>query len=222
MINREDWFINWFNSKYYHILYKSRNKNEASDFIQAIISTLSLKSNNSVLDLGCGTGEFLNNYFEMGAQCTGIDIEKNFKLKNKKNFNLYNLDANTFLKNCKKKFDIIFLFEFLEHLEEGDKHKLFKSLIKILNKNALIFVSTLNKNLLSKYLAIDIAENILKLLPKKTHEYDLFLSPTQLQTLSQKYKLSLLNVEGLQYNPIIKSFKLSKVDLVNYIGALKY
>ena len=178
--------------------------------------------NKQVLDLGCGTGEFLNNYFEMGAQCTGIDIEKNFKLKNKKNFNLYNLDANTFLKNCKKKFDIIFLFEFLEHLEEVDKHKLFESLIKILNKNALIFVSTLNKNLLSKYLAIDIAENILKLLPKKTHEYDLFLSPTQLQTLSQKYKLSLLNVEGLQYNPIIKSFKLSKVDLVNYIGALKY
>ena len=178
--------------------------------------------NKQVLDLGCGTGEFLNNYFEMGAQCTGIDIEKNFKLKNKKNFNLYNLDANTFLKNCKKKFDIIFLFEFLEHLEEGDKHKLFESLIKKLNKNALIFVSTLNKNLLSKYLAIDIAENILKLLPKKTHEYDLFLSPTQLQTLSQKYKLSLLNIEGLQYNPIIKSFKLSKVDLVNYIGALKY
>ena len=178
--------------------------------------------NKQVLDLGCGTGEFLNNYFEMGAKCTGIDIEKNFKVKNKKNFNLYNLDANTFLKNCKKKFDIIFLFEFLEHLEEGDKHKLFESLIKILNKNALIFVSTLNKNLLSKYLAIDIAENILKLLPKKTHEYDLFLSPTQLQTLSHKYKLSLLNIEGLQYNPIIKSFKLSKVDLVNYIGALKY
>ena len=178
--------------------------------------------NKQVLDLGCGTGEFLNNYFEMGAQCTGIDIEKNFNFKNKKNFNLYNLDVNTFLKNCKKKFDIIFLFEFLEHLEEGDKHKLFESLIKILNKNALIFVSTLNKNLLSKYLAIDIAENILKLLPKKTHEYDLFLSPTQLQTLSQKYKLSLLNIEGLQYNPIIKSFKLSKVDLVNYIGALKY
>ena len=178
--------------------------------------------NKQVLDLGCGTGEFLNNYFEMGAQCTGIDIEKNFKLKNKKNFNLYNLDANTFLKNCKKKFDIVFLFEFLEHLEEGDKYKLFERLIKILNKNALIFVSTLNKNLLSKYLAIDIAENILKLLPKKTHKYDLFLSPTQLQTLSQKYKLSLLNVEGLQYNPIIKSFKLSKVNLVNYIGALKY
>ena len=38
MSNREDWFVNWFNSKYYHILYKSRNKNEASDFIKTIIS----------------------------------------------------------------------------------------------------------------------------------------------------------------------------------------
>ena len=178
--------------------------------------------NKQVLDLGCGTGEFLNNYCEMGAKCTGIDIEKNFKLKNKKNLNLYNLDANIFLKNCKKKFDIIFLFEFLEHIDEEDKHKLFGNLIKILNKNALIFISTLNKNLLSKYLAIDIAENILKLLPKKTHDYDLFLSPTQLQTISQKYKLNLLNIEGLQYNPFIKTFKLSKIDLVNYIGALKY
>ena len=72
-----------------------------------------------------------------------------------------------------------------------------------------------------EYLAIDIAENILKLLPKKTHEYDLFLSPTQLQTLSQKYKLSLLNVQGIKYNPVIKSFKLSKVDLVNYFSTLK-
>ena len=32
--------------------------------------------NKQVLDLGCGTGEFLNNYFEIGAKCTGIDIEK--------------------------------------------------------------------------------------------------------------------------------------------------
>ena len=59
------------------------------------------------------------------------------------------------------------MFEFLEHLEEQDKYQLFENLTKNLNKNAYIFISTLNKNLLSKYLAIDIAENLLKLLPKK-------------------------------------------------------
>ena len=178
--------------------------------------------NKKILDLGCGTGEFLNNYYSMGAVCSGIDIKNNFKIKNKKNFKLINIEANKFLKNCKKKFDVIFLFEFLEHLEEQDKYQLFENLTKNLNKNAYIFISTLNKNLLSKYLAIDIAENLLKLLPKKTHDFNLFLSPSKLQSISQKYNLNLMDIEGMQYNPIFKSFKLSKFDLVNYFGTLKY
>ena len=178
--------------------------------------------NKKILDLGCGTGEFLNNYYGMGAECSGIDIENNFKIKNKINFKLINIEANKFLKNCKKKFDVIFLFEFLEHLEEKDKYQLFENLTKNLNKNAYIFISTLNKNLLSKYLAIDIAENLLKLLPKKTHDFNLFLSPSKLQSISQKYNLNLMDIEGMQYNPIFKSFKLSKFDLVNYFGTLKY
>lgn len=178
--------------------------------------------NKKILDLGCGTGEFLNNYYGMGAECSGIDIENNFKIKNKINFKLINIEANKFLKNCKKKFDVIFLFEFLEHLEEQDKYQLFENLTKNLNKNAYIFISTLNKNLLSKYLAIDIAENLLNLLPKKTHDFNLFLSPSKLQSISQKYNLNLMDIEGMQYNPIFKSFKLSKFDLVNYFGTLKY
>ena len=178
--------------------------------------------NKKILDLGCGTGEFLNNYYGMGAECSGIDIENNFKIKNKINFKLINIEANKFLKNCRKKFDVIFLFEFLEHLEEQDKYQLFENLTKNLNKNAYIFISTLNKNLLSKYLAIDIAENLLKLLPKKTHDFNLFLSPSKLQSISQKYNLNLMDIEGIQYNPIFKSFKLSKFDLVNYFGTLKY
>ena len=178
--------------------------------------------NKKILDLGCGTGEFLNNYYGMGAECSGIDIENNFKIKNKINFKLINIEANKFLKNCKKKFDVIFLFEFLEHLEEQDKYQLFENLTKNLNKNAYIFISTLNKNLFSKYLAIDIAENLLKLLPKKTHDFNLFLSPSKLQSISQKYNLNLMDIEGIQYNPIFKSFKLSKFDLVNYFGTLKY
>ncbi len=178
--------------------------------------------NKKILDIGCGTGEFLNNYYSIGAECLGIDIENNFKIKNKINFKLINTEANKFLKNCKKKFDVIFLFEFLEHLEEQNKHKLFKNLSKKLNKNAYIFISTLNKNLLSKYLAIDIAENLLKLLPEKTHDFNLFLTPSKLQSISQKYNFNLMDIEGIQYNPIFKSFKLSKIDLVNYFGALKY
>ncbi len=218
--------MNTFNSKYYEPLeqmmairhqYMSKILRDHSG--QDIYEFF---KNKKILDLGCGTGEFLNNYYGMGAECSGIDIENNFKIKNKINFKLINIEANKFLKNCKKKFDVIFLFEFLEHLEEQDKYQLFENLTKNLNKNAYIFVSTLNKNLFSKYLAIDIAENLLKLLPKKTHDFDLFLSPSKLQSISQKYNLNLMDIEGMQYNPIFKSFKLSKFDLVNYFGTLKY
>ena len=215
-----------YNSKYYEPLeqmmairhqYMSKIIRDYSD--QDIYEFFKSKR---VLDLGCGTGKFLKNYCDMGSVCSGIDIENNFKIKNKTNFKLINIEANKFLKNCKKKFDVVFLFEFLEHLEEKDKHELFKNLSNKLNKNAYIFVSTLNKNLLSKYLAIDIAENLLKLIPKKTHDFNLFLSPSKLQTISRKYNLSLINVEGIKYNPIFKSFKLSKIDLVNYFSTLKY
>ena len=72
-------------------------------------------NNKKILDIGCGTGEFLKNYHDLDNQCIGIDIQKNFKFKNVNGYILKNIDLKDFIKNNKKKFDVIFLFEFLEH-----------------------------------------------------------------------------------------------------------
>ena len=59
--------------------------------------------NKKVLDIGCGTGEFLKNYHDLNNQCLGIDIQQNFKFKNKIGFTLKNTDFKNFIKNNKKK-----------------------------------------------------------------------------------------------------------------------
>ena len=178
-------------------------------------------NNKKILDIGCGTGEFLKNYHDLKNQCLGIDIQQNFKFKNKIGFTLKNTDIKNFINNNKKKFDIIFIFEFLEHLNLSDRKFLFKNLFKLLNKNSLIFISTLNKNIISKFLAIDVAEKYLKLLPKNTHDDNFFLKPSEIQNLANNNKLHLIDVSGMSYNPLFKSFKLSKIDLVNYFVSLR-
>ena len=177
-------------------------------------------NNKKILDIGCGTGEFLKNYHDLDNQCIGIDIQKSFKFKNVNGYILKNIDLKGFIKNNKKKFDVIFLFEFLEHLNLEDRKFLFKNLFNLLNKNSLVFISTLNKNIISRFFSIEIAEKYLKLLPQNTHEYKYFIKPSEIQNLAKSNKLSLLDISGMSYNPIFKSFKLSNFDLINYFGTL--
>ena len=178
-------------------------------------------NNKKILDIGCGTGEFLKNYHDLNNKCLGIDIQQNFKFKNKIGFTLKNTDFKNFIKNNKKKFDIIFIFEFLEHLSLSDRKFLFENLFKLLNRNSLIFISTLNKNIISKFLAIDVAEKYLKLLPENTHDDKYFIKPSEIQSLANNNKLHLIDVSGMTYNPLFKNFKLSKIDLVNYFVSLR-
>jgi 2-polyprenyl-6-hydroxyphenyl methylase/3-demethylubiquinone-9 3-methyltransferase len=177
-------------------------------------------NNKKILDIGCGTGEFLKNYHDLDNQCIGIDIQKNFKFKNINGYILKNIDLKGFIKNNKKKFDVIFLFEFLEHLNLEDRKFLFKNFFNLLNKNSLVFISTLNKNIISRFFSIEIAEKYLKLLPQNTHEYKYFIKPSEIKNLAKSNQLSLLDISGMSYNPIFKSFKLSNFDIINYFGTL--
>ena len=173
-----------------------------------------------ILDLGCGTGKFLHNYYELGAICSGVDLVNNFQFQNKKNYKLINSNFQKFLKKNRKKFDVIFIFEFLEHLTLNEREVLFKYLPKILKTDGVIFLSTLNRNIVSTFMSINIAENLLKLLPKNTHDPKLYLKPSEIQTLSNKNGLKLLNVQGMSYNPLLKSFRFSEIDLINYFATI--
>src|SRR3989304_1152048 len=64
----------WFNSPYYHILYKNRDEAEARHFIDNISLSLKIKKNAKILDLGCGRGRHSVYLSQKGFDVTGIDI----------------------------------------------------------------------------------------------------------------------------------------------------
>ena len=72
-MEKSDWFTSWFNTSYYHTLYKDRNDEDAQLFMKNITSFLNLPKTNHILDLPCGKGRhavFLNS---LGYKVTGAD-----------------------------------------------------------------------------------------------------------------------------------------------------
>ena len=77
------WFETWFNTSYYHILYKDRDFAEAEHFISLLVEDLSLKENAHIIDLACGKGRhslFLNS---LGYSVLGLDLSEESILYNK-------------------------------------------------------------------------------------------------------------------------------------------
>ncbi len=70
----QEWFSNWFNSRYYHLLYNNRDESEAIAFIQKIINFLRPEPNSKMLDVACGKGRHSKALNEMGFDVTGIDL----------------------------------------------------------------------------------------------------------------------------------------------------
>ncbi len=76
-LNKKDWFSTWFNSPYYHLLYKHRDHNEAATFIREISAYLNITPNAQVLDVACGRGRHAITLEQLGFNVTGIDLSEN-------------------------------------------------------------------------------------------------------------------------------------------------
>lgn len=75
--NSENWFSTWFDTPYYHILYKNRNDKEAQSFMDNITEYLNIPENGTILDLACGKGRHSIYLNKMGYQVTGVDLSEN-------------------------------------------------------------------------------------------------------------------------------------------------
>ena len=76
MKDSKAWFESWFDSPYYHILYKDRDMKEAEEFIDHLMDRLHLPSGSKILDMGCGKGRHSVYLNRKGYNITGIDLSK--------------------------------------------------------------------------------------------------------------------------------------------------
>ena len=192
-----------------------------------IINNFKLKSNRNplekinILDIGCGGGLLSEPITRLGANVTGIDAsDKNIRIaklhakKNKLNINY--LCTSPEKLEIKKKFDVILNMEIIEHVE--DINFFIKSCSKLLRKNGIMFVATLNKTLKSYMFAIIGAEYLLKWLPIGTHDWEKFVKPEDLKKISSKNKLKLDRLDGMNFNIIKDEWSVSPDTSINYIA----
>ena len=70
----KNWFATWFNTPYYHLLYKDRNQSEAEQFIQHLIKHLKPSKEAIFLDVACGKGRHSKFIHQIGFNIHGIDL----------------------------------------------------------------------------------------------------------------------------------------------------
>ena len=145
--------------------------------------------NIKILDIGCGGGLLSEPMCRLGANVLGIDASKKnievakFHAKKSKLKIDYRVASPEKLKS-KMKFDVILNMEIVEHVE--DVNFFIKESTKLLKKDGLMFIATLNKTLVSYAFAIIGAEYILKWLPIGTHDWEKFIKPNDLINISKK------------------------------------
>jgi len=152
-----DWFKNWFNSRYYHILYKHRDFSEAEFFISNFIKKVNLKSNSLIWDNACGNGRHSYIFAKYGFSVIGTDVcESNIGYA-KSNFQLSNL--NFFIHDMRREFylnyfdlviNIFTSIGYFDYLYEEEK--VIKVMSNSLKKSGFILIDFLNANYIIKNL----------------------------------------------------------------------
>lgn len=156
---QKEWFSSWFDTPYYHILYKNRDYNEASMFIDNITSFLKLKKDTQCWDLCCGKGRHSIYLNKKGYKVVGTDLSE-------QSINEANKSANDYLEfyshDMRKLFrtnyfDVVFnLFTSFGYFDKRqDDLNVFNSVVKALKPGGLFVFDFLNAEYVKNNLMVN-------------------------------------------------------------------
>ena len=200
---------------------------------EKLISNFKLDSNSEkplnklkIIDIGCGAGLLCEPLNRLGAKITGIDASKEnievARIHSKEmNLNIDYIHCSPEKLNFKNEFDVLLSMEVIEHTK--NVNLFIQSCSKLIKRNGIMFIATINKNLKSYIFAIIGAEYILRWLPISTHDWDKFITPQDLEMIASKNNFVADETIGMKYNLFSNKWSKSTDASVNYISTfLKY
>ncbi len=151
-----EWFTDWFDSPFYHALYKKRNESEAGFFIDNLLERLKLPAGSKIADIACGKGRHAIYLNKKGFDVTGIDISESSIIAAKKqenetlHFALHDM-RSTFITNY---FDAALnLFTSFGYFKTEHENELaVRTLALAVKKNGIVVIDFLNATTVLKNL----------------------------------------------------------------------
>ena len=181
-------------------------------------------SGQRVLDVGCGGGILSESMAQRGALVTGIDLsDKVFGvaclhfLESGNTVDYQKISAEELADQSAGRFDMVICMEMLEHVP--NPQSIVAACAALVKPGGWVYFSTINRNAKAYMFAIVGAEYVLKMLPRGTHDYAKFITPSELLGFARKQSLDVQAMRGLEYNPLNKRYKLSADTSVNYLVA---
>ena len=176
-----------------------------------------------VCDVGCGGGLLSEAMARAGAQVLGIDLAQAVldvaelhALEGGVTVDYRAISAEELARERAADFDLVTCMEMLEHVP--DPAATLRALATLAKPGGAVVVSTLNRTALAFAVAILGAEYLARVLPRGTHEYLKFIRPSELARWGRDAGLELIDLTGISYHPLTRTFHLSAATQVNYLA----
>ncbi|XP_003746304.1 ubiquinone biosynthesis O-methyltransferase, mitochondrial [Galendromus occidentalis] len=174
----------------------------------------------SIIDVGCGGGLLSEPLARLGANVTGLDIvpsniaaAKDHASRDPSIRDRINYICGD-IKDIGEQYDALVASEVVEHVEDLDEF--IRNCSRVVKPHGHLFFTTINRTLLSLLVAKIGAEYIVHLVPRGLHDWQMFVTPEELQLKLAKHGCAVSEVKGMMYHPIGGYWTWFGMDCINY------
>ncbi|WP_274570857.1 bifunctional 2-polyprenyl-6-hydroxyphenol methylase/3-demethylubiquinol 3-O-methyltransferase UbiG [Neisseria leonii] len=182
----------------------------------------------NVLDVGCGGGILSESMALAGAASVlGVDMaekslaaaERHAVQNGVANVAYRCISVEDLAEASPQAYDVVTCMEMMEHVP--DPLSIIRACSRLVKPDGMVFFSTINRNPKSYLHAIVGAEYLLGLVPKGTHDWEKFITPSELARMCRQAGLNMTDSRGMGYRLLGQAYYLSDSVDVNYLAACR-